>query len=590
MKINYLLSMSMILFLFFIVSCSSGESAPDAQNNTIAESDALSDSDIVQSEDEEIPVDSENSENESVLDSDEEIISDNDKLISFAEPADFGDPEALIVTNDELKDAFKKLAVIHTLTGIYTEVVTVSEICAQSNCTEDPKTDIPAAIKSFAQKQTGLKYLILGGDIEIVPSRKLHDKYKNLVAGTFEEDFYTDYYFADFADWDSNKNGIYAEDEDSGIDFRPEIAVGRIPVSLSSEPGIEPDVEALIYIDKVISYMTNYNTADMLKSAFLANVATKFQGISVNAGFYFETEGRTISLFPESFKKRRLYAESTPAPVPDAEKLSVELHKDVFKQGTNIIVHNGHGYPSALSLEQGDKERVSWFYGTEAYKLENTTYPIYLSCACQAAQFEAPFIWHTIYQEKEYNVEFKEDAAGELLVNAPLGGAIAYLGNSTTGLGLAGGSQFIDKMIEYFFANDAPILADAIKYAHEKLPEQDSFKPPIIGINIPVVDPDSYRWTQKSVTMLGDILIPVYNKEIPKGETPLITKETVDGGIMITISLNSQQNLKLFADGKYYIPENIGNNLFVFKIKGVLSKIFVGYTSEFNQSYFAPVE
>src|SRR5262249_28040723 len=74
---------------------------------------------------------------------------------------------AVIVTSDALASSFQRLARLHTLTGIPTRVVTLSEICAGTTCNDtDPRQDTPKAIKDYLKKQPGLVAAVIGGDIE----------------------------------------------------------------------------------------------------------------------------------------------------------------------------------------------------------------------------------------------------------------------------------------------------------------------------------------------------------------------------------------------------------------------------------------
>jgi hypothetical protein len=466
----------------------------------------------------------------------------------FSSPDPKQDPLAIIVTIDEFYEAFTKHAAFHTVTGIPTEVVTIEEICIVKTCNDnDPKNDTAKAVKDFIMQIPGLKYLVIGGDIEIVPSRRVYDSYSHILAGTFEGEFYTDFYYSDFSNWDSNNNGIYAEKADN-LSYMPDIAVGRIPASEVEE------VER--YFLKVLSHMTAYEPSHVKKSALLANVATEMSGIKINAGYYFETEGRTRDLITHDFAIRKIYSDTFPFPANDAEKLNNARQKEAMESGTNLIIHNGHGYPTLLSCEQSTKDND--FTHHMAYELQNTTYPVFLSCACQAGQFEAPFEYTYEYGGQTYTRKFPEDAAGEMLINAPLGGAIAYLGNTTTGLGLAGGSQLIDEMIRSMFFNPRSILGDSLMFGLTMLKKDDTFAPPIQFVPpVKVVDENSWKWTKKSVVLLGSPLITFWRDIFqPVNQKLPVTSSPVQGGTRFDIDipvLFAGHPLKIYLeDGTLY--------------------------------------
>ncbi len=472
----------------------------------------------------------------------------DEPVVVFDPPDEPENPVAYIVTAEALRYEFEKLAVLHTLTGIPTVVVATESICGSSCDEDDPRNDTAAAIKAWAMGRPGIRYLILGGDIEVVPSRAVHDRYSNLVAGTFEEDFKSDHYFADFSEWDSNHDGIYAQEGIDNPDLIPEIAVSRIPVSDSEE--------ASRYFEKVRRYLTAYPVADVLKAILLANIATTYNGVAIHAGYYFEAEGRTASLIPPAFGVRRLYTPTIPMPSLQAEALTLEKERQALEAGVNLVVHNGHGFPSLLTCEQADNSLN--FTGEMAYNLVNQTPLIFLSCACQAGQFEAPFTWH--YTDSQGNPKervFTEDAAGERLINAPSGGAVLYLGNTTTGLGLAGGSQLIDEMLRYLFAHERPIVGDALVAARTALKKNDTFTPPVVGVPLPVVDADSWAWTQKAVVLLGDALLPFWRIETPPSAIPSFPVERGHGGVRMTLSQIPQgATARLHFCGNYYtVPD-----------------------------------
>jgi hypothetical protein len=120
-----------------------------------------------------------------------------------------------------------------------------------------------------------------------------------------------------------------------------------------------------------------------------------------------------------------------------------------------------------------------------------------VSCACAAAKFADG-----------------DGCAGQNFITAPHGGGIGYLGNSTIGLGLAGGMQFIDAFLAYAFAAPGALVGEAVMAGHANLPASDSFAfsgVPVIGsLSLPVIDANAWRWTEKAATYLGDGLLPIY--------------------------------------------------------------------------------
>ena len=579
-----------VFLLFTACSNTSGttENKDDASTGDVENTDDVADEvDLVDTEDNQDTGDTVDENTDEVADED---VDDAPPL----EVVEFDDPDsqynenpiAVIVTIEEMRPVFEDLASLHSFYGIPTVVQTVEKICETAVCDdEDTKNDTAKAIKDYLINFPGLKYFVIGGDIEVVPSRKVHDKYSNIAAGTFEGDFQTDFYFADLGMWDTNNNGIYAEDNDN-LDYMAEIAVGRVPVSTVEE--------AENYLGKVIHHMTNYDPMHVKKSLLLANVATNFSGVDINAGYYFETEGRTRDIIPMDFLKRKIYTKTFPKPANDAEDLNNQVMEQALEEGVNIVVHNGHGYPTLLSCEQSNNDNN--FTAEMAYALENTTYPIFLSCACQAGQFEAPFEYtYENYAGEIITKVFEDDSGGEQYITAPKGGGIIYLGNTTTGLGLAGGSQFIDEMLRSMFMFPSSIIGDSYLFAHGALKQNDTFAPPIPAVPaVPVVDPDSWRWTKKSIVMLGDPLLTFWRDVFPKIEGSVsAVAEKVQDGYRLRINISSElegETLGIFTAGKFYTMPAVLTGQNILNVEGEVSSVNISVYRNDHQLFFEKIE
>ena len=476
----------------------------------------------------------------------------------------------IIVTTDELEEVFKKFAIFHTVTGIPTKVVTVSTICAIYGCDDsDPAADTAAAIKKYLMSVEGLRYVILGGDSAEVPSRLVHDHYKNLIAGEYEEDFYSDLFFADFSDWDANGNGAYAEDDDNPR-LIADVAVGRISVSKVSE--------AELYFEKLLRHSTAYDVSRVKSATLLANIAVNISGVNVNAGYYFIADGKTESIIAPDYETKKYYTKSIPFPDNTAEYLNNESEKAAIEAGPNLIVHTGHGAPWLLSCEQDNDDNN--FTGDMAYALENVNYPIFLSCACEAGQFT-------------YS---KSDSAGEKLMKAPNGGAILYLGNTTTGLGIAGGSQFIDEMLKSMFASPSSIIGESYLYAHFSLPQFDTFNPPIplVNIDAPVVDSDSWKWTKKSIVMLGDPMLAFWRDELPPFASTLVPSvKNSDGGTTVRFEIPEELaglDFTLFANDRIYDVPFVLDGTLELVFPEPVSELYIGIKTDGRQYFFQKFE
>jgi len=495
-----------------------------------------------------------NSPSKPICDSRTHICTSED--ITFLQPITL-DIKSIIITNESFKAKFEELAQYHTLIGTAVEVVTIEDICGTRNCNDsDKKSDTAFQIKAYLETRTDIKYVLLGGDIEIVPSRQIHDVYQESFPGGYEvnenRDFYTDYYYADYSNWDSNNNGIYAEDNDNLGDYRPEKAVSRLSVSNLTELNT--------YIDKLKIYLFDYDADTIEYNLLLTNVATSIAvpagdystDIDIDGAQYFEMESRTVDIIEQNtvganINFLKLYNQSSRDWGSEEIQCDSETQCNIiwaiegggpriFGNGNpNLVLHLGHGGEHTLMVEQ--RGGVNSFDGNMAYNLENYIPNIFLSCACQAGTFAV------------------DDSAGEMLVNAPDGGAILYLGDSSIGLGLAGGAQFIDEFVRHFYNNKNIIAGDAIFAAHKNLPTSDSLQLPILSsilgsfLDSPITT-ESYEWTQKVTTFLGDLFIPVYN-----APRDYLQEIDISQGILPTYQ-NASDLYIYFTEGSHLFPSN----------------------------------
>ncbi len=166
-------------------------------------------------------------------------------------------------------------------------------------------------------------------------------------------------------------------------------------------------------------------------------------------------------------------------------------------------------------------------------------------------------------------------------MNAPKGGAIAYLGNTAVGLGLAGGMQLVDELLRYVQNEKSPLLGDAYLFAHQNLPKKDSFALPYVGIGIPVIDDDSYEWTQKAAVVFGDILIPVWKGN--RTAAPALQVETSivcsQKQISFTLTPPATGTLRVLADDATYQVE-VDGGVATLAVEQLPSQLTAGFVSD----------
>ncbi|MDE7097481.1 MAG: hypothetical protein K2O47_08320, partial [Muribaculaceae bacterium] len=152
----------------------------------------------------------------------------------------------VVITNKELAPSFKPLCQWKTEKGLYSKIITIEEI--KSNY---EGKDIQLKIKNCLYDlyiNHGLKYVLLGGDNSIVPSRGCYGAVKTDRGIIKDLTIPTDMYYACFDgtfDWDDDNNGIYGEIADN-IDLKQSLFVTRLPIYTSD------DVNS--YVNKLFDY------------------------------------------------------------------------------------------------------------------------------------------------------------------------------------------------------------------------------------------------------------------------------------------------------------------------------------------------
>jgi len=156
----------------------------------------------------------------------------------------------VIITNSALASAFQPLLQEKTARGLSTRLVTTDWIAANYSGTESG--DLPDKIRHFirdAYAQHGTRYVLLGGDQEIIPARGVYAA----VGSTVDTGLATDMYYACLdGTWDGDRDGVWGEPNDGigggDVDLVPDVAVGRAPVSNLTE--------ARNFVAKTVLYAT----------------------------------------------------------------------------------------------------------------------------------------------------------------------------------------------------------------------------------------------------------------------------------------------------------------------------------------------
>ncbi|NOZ19794.1 MAG: hypothetical protein GXP25_01765 [Planctomycetes bacterium] len=154
----------------------------------------------------------------------------------------------VIITSDALAPTFETLRGFKESRGVDTSIVTTSYIYS-NYAGVDPAEQVRNFIRD-AYSTWGVNYVLLGGDIDVVPHRGAYAS----TSGYTDNAMPADLYFAALdGSWNGDGDNLWGErnDGDGGgdVDLLAEVYVGRAPVAT--------ETEALNFINKTILYETH---------------------------------------------------------------------------------------------------------------------------------------------------------------------------------------------------------------------------------------------------------------------------------------------------------------------------------------------
>jgi hypothetical protein len=134
--------------------------------------------------------------------------------------------------------------------------------------------------------------------------------------------------------------------------------------------------------------------------------------------------------------------------------------------------------------------------------LRNELPSVFASCSCLSGNFaDVASTASSPWQPQAPD----NDSAGERWVLGERGG-VAYLGNTGTGLGPIGGSQFLHAFFEGLFTHAVPTIGEAFNHGRARM----RLLPYSLSYLSTVMTDDSEWWTHHVLILLGDPSLPVW--------------------------------------------------------------------------------
>ncbi len=386
-------------------------------------------------------------------------------------PSVLGSPvEYLIITNDAMAPAFQALADWKTQSGVPAAVRTVSSIHSQYPTGADDAERIRLFIRD-AYARWGTKWVLLGGDTDIIPERLAYN-----VSFYQVEHIAADIYYSCLdGNWNKDGSSEYGEGFQDAFatgddaDLLPEVYVGRAPVSTSGE--------AQTFVGKTLQYTRapagGYENRWLLFAEVLFPQPYSGGPIDLDGAQLAEDVLPYTDLNP-GLAVRRLY-ENYLAPQyrPGALPESRATVLPELNFGYGLALHVGHGFRNSMSV--GDVSLVN----SDASGLTNGNklFNLY-AIDCTSSAIDFPCI-------------------GEAFIKNPNGGAVSVIGSTRFDFPTAG-RAYQQEYFRLFFQDSVSAVGEL--QARQKLPfVAFSFYD---GVN---------RWTQMTLLELGDPELRMWN-------------------------------------------------------------------------------
>jgi len=357
-------------------------------------------------------------------------------------------PKRLLIVAPQSLAAALEDFVVYKRTRLPTDFVSLEQILKASQGVDDPEKLKRYLYNQWRNHQLG--YALLVGDVDLMPVRFM--VLDRVTPAAFDYAFYpSDLYYSDLAkadssfdDWNANKDSFHAgyfgevrgEKNKSDpinydeIDYLPEIAVGRWPVSSAEE------------VRRVASKTVAYE-----KLALSAECSSLRRAAFIGTGGWVDSRPLLNSLcakLTNSWQvERRLYSDAghdSGTPPPNHEQVRALLNN-----GLGLVVHAGHGEPNGWD---------QCFSSRELDSLTNASVlPVIISAGCSTAYFAPlpPYDGYVDVEGKEHSgTDHKEvfDAPppppasyqrgkynptglGEQMLKRNDKGAVAYIGCDT---------------------------------------------------------------------------------------------------------------------------------------------------------------
>lgn len=248
-------------------------------------------------------------------------------------PASFENYDLLIITTDALKTSFEPLKQAHDATGVATVIKTLTDIGG---------SDLDS-IRNYirdAYTNWGVKYVLIGGDDDVVPAPILWVSGMDENVTYYEDTMPSDLYYACLdGPYNYDGDGYWGEPHDGtdggDVDLIAEVYVGRACVGTTAEVNN--------FVTKTVAYINRDINDPYLKKIYLAAEYLGDYGIASYGGTYMDQlvngstdDGyTTVGIPSDNYEINKLY-DSPSYDWPPSAIISI------INNGVHVINHLGH--------------------------------------------------------------------------------------------------------------------------------------------------------------------------------------------------------------------------------------------------------
>ncbi len=301
----------------------------------------------------------------------------------------------VVITNQALKPTFNAFNKWKLCKGIYSATLTLEDIYANYPDQETNQLKIKQCL--YDMYKAGLKWVLLGGDIDIVPTQMCVWGQKSTLL-TDTKVTPCDQFYACFDgafDWNYNRNEFVGEADDI-VDYEPELSIGRIPVRDS--------MDVVNFTNKLLKYekdpaLSNYVNRMLLAGAKLDNWTDS----------YIVAQNKYNNHIDPYWSGTCKYLFDTYSDFGDAHKISPTNLSEQINSGYHFVNVDSHGVSYYWKFSESSKYNTA-----HAAAQTNENASIIVTEACNTNAFDSASL-------------------SKAFMNNSAGGALAYWGCSREG-------------------------------------------------------------------------------------------------------------------------------------------------------------